>query len=240
MTSKIRHSDIQPLFDNRYDAGRKLAEKLGEFAHKNVIVLGIPNGGVAVALGPAITLDADFDLIISRKIPLPLSPEGCFGSITDDGTTILDENVIKQANLTRQQIDYQVGQVRSTIRQRSLLYHKDRRPLSLTGRTVIVVDDGLASGYTMRAAIESLRHRKPQQIIAAVPVGPAHVVKDIQKVADRLVICAVGDERVFYVSDYYRAWQDITDNEVLGCFKEWRLRRGGGRIQLPENKRVRD
>jgi putative phosphoribosyl transferase len=88
----------------------------------------------------------------------------------------------------------------------------------------------------MRAAIESLRHRKPGKIIAAVPVGPAHVVADILKVADRLVTCAIGNENVFYVSDYYRYWQDITDDEVLNCLKEFRLRRNGGRIQLPERK----
>jgi putative phosphoribosyl transferase len=236
----IRHSNIEPIFDNRYDAGRKLAEKLGEYADKEAVVLGIPNGGMAVALGVAIAVGADFDLIISRKIPLPLSPEGGFGSVTDDGTIILGEDIVKSAGLTQQQIDYQVAQVRSSIRQRSLLYHKDRPPLSVTGRTVIVVDDGLASGYTMRAAIESLRHRKPGKIIAAVPVGPAHVVNNIQKVADRLVTCVIGTERVFYVSDYYRYWQDITDNEVLNCLKEWRLRRNGGKIQLPERKRQTD
>ncbi|MFA5309456.1 MAG: phosphoribosyltransferase family protein [Dehalococcoidales bacterium] len=236
----IRHSNIEPLFENRYDAGRKLAEKLKEYAGEKAMVLGIPNGGVAVALGIAVAIGADFDLIISRKIPLPLSPEGGFGSVTDDGTTILNEAIVKQAGLSKQQIDYQVTQVRSNVRHRSLLYHKDRPPLSVTGRTVIVVDDGLASGYTMRAAIASLRHRKPAKIIAAVPVGPEAVVREIQKVADMLVTCAVGSEKEFYVSDYYRYWQDITDNEVLNCLKEWRLRRNGGRIQLPERKRNLD
>ena len=236
----IRHSSVEPIFENRYDAGRKLAEKLKEYADKEAAVLGIPNGGVAVALGVALAVGADFDLIISRKIPLPLSPEGGFGSVTDDGTIILSEDIVKQAGLSQQQIDYQVSQVRSNIRHRSLLYHNDRPPLSVTGRTVIIVDDGLASGYTMRAAIESLRYRKPGKIIAAVPVGPAQVVKDIQKVADRVVTCAIGNETVFYVSDYYRYWQDITDSEVLNCLKEWRLRKSGGRIQLPERKRQTD
>ena len=233
----MRHSTAEPIFENRYDAGRKLAEKLMEYANKAVVVLGIPNGGVAVALNVALAISADFDLVISRKIPLPLSPEGGFGSVTDDGTIILNEELVKKAGLSQPQINYQVSQVRSDIRHRSLLYHKDRPPLSITGRTVIIVDDGLASGYTMRAAIESLRHRKPEKIIAAVPVGPERVVKDIQKVADRVVACVTGNEPVFYVSDYYRHWQDITDNEVLSCLKEWRMRKSGGRIQLPERKR---
>jgi putative phosphoribosyl transferase len=236
----IRHSNMEPIFNNRYDAGRKLAEKLKEYADKEAVVLGIPNGGVAVALGVALAIGADFDLVISRKIPLPLSPEGGFGSVTDDGTTIINEDIVKSAGLSQQQINYQVSQVRSNIRQRSLLYHKDRPPLSVTGRTVIIVDDGLASGYTMRAAITSLRRRKPSQIIAAVPVGPVQVVKDVQKVADRVITCAIGSEAVFYVADYYRYWQDVTDSEVLNCLKEWRLRHGGGRIQLPEKKRSTD
>ena len=234
----MRHSAIEPIFENRYDAGQKLAERLFEYAGKSVIVLGIPNGGVAVALSVALALGADLDLVISRKIPLPLSPEGGFGSVTDDGTMILNEAVVKQAGLSQQQINYQVGQVRSDIRNRSLLYHGERPPLSVTGRTVIVVDDGLASGYTMKAAIESLRHRKPEKIIAAVPVGPEHVVEEIRRVADRVVTCTIGTEPRFYVSDYYRYWHDITDGEVLHCLKEWRMRRYGVKIELPERKKV--
>ncbi len=230
----MRHSAIEPIFENRYDAGRQLAEKLAEYAGKSVVVLGIPNGGVAVALSVALALNSDLDLVISRKIPLPLSPEGGFGSVTDDGTTILNEDVIRQAGLSQQQINYQVNQVRADIRSRSLLYHTDRPPLRVSGRTVIVVDDGLASGYTMRAAIESLRHRRPDTVIAAVPVGPAHAVEELRKVADRVVVCAIGDQPVFYVADYYRYWHDITDAEVLHCLKEWRMRRHGPRIELPE------
>ena len=233
----MRHSSMEPVFENRYDAGRKLAEKLAEYSGQSVVVLGIPNGGVAVALGVALAIGTDFGLVISRKIPLPLSPEGGFGSITDDGTLILNEDAVKKAGLTQQQINYQVSKVRANIKERSLLYHKDRLPLSITGRTVIIVDDGLASGYTMRAAIESLRHRRPEKIIAAVPVGPEHVVNEIRKVADRVVLCVVGTGSVFYVSDYYRHWHDITDSEVLSCLKEWRIRRQNEKIQLPEKKR---
>jgi putative phosphoribosyl transferase len=228
----MRHSSMEPVFENRYDAGRKLAEKLTEYAGKSTIVLGIPNGGVAVALGVALALDAELDLVISRKIPLPLSPEGGFGSVTDDGTTILDEELVKKVGLTQQQITYQVSQVRSDIRHRSLLYHKDRPPLSITGKTIIIVDDGLASGYTMKAAIASLRGRKPDKIIAAVPVGPERVVNDIKSVADRVVTVVSGKEQVFYVSDYYRYWQDISDAEVLQCLKEWRMRRNMPKIDI--------
>ena len=136
----------EPILENRYEAGRQRAEKLAEYANQAVVVLGIPNGGVAVALGTALALGADFDLVISRKIPLPLSPEGGFGSVTDDGTIILNDEAVKQAGLSQRQINYQVSQVRAAIRDRKLLYHRDRPPLAISGRTVIIVDDGLASG----------------------------------------------------------------------------------------------
>jgi putative phosphoribosyl transferase len=233
----MRHRAAAPIFENRYDAGRKLAAKLTEYAGQNVICLGIPNGGVAVALSVALALDADLGLVISRKIPLPLSPEGGFGSVTDDGTIILNEAAVRQAGLDQAQINYQVSQVRADIRQRSLLYHGERPPLVVNGRTVIVIDDGLASGYTMRAAIASLRHRQPQAVIAAVPVGPEGVIKEIQAVADKVVTCAVGHQPVFYVADYYRYWHDITDGEVLHCLREWRIRRYGNSIEIPGQKK---
>ncbi len=227
-------SSAEPIFENRYDAGRQLASNLVEYYQKPVIVLGIPNGGVAVALSIALSLDVDLDLVISRKIPLPLSPEGGFGSVTDDGTIIFNEDAVKKAGLSQPQINYQVSRVRADIRDRSLLYHKDRPPLTVSGKTVIIVDDGLASGYTMRAAIESLRHRKPEKIIAAVPVGPQPVVEELKRVADKVVTCAVGTSPQFYLSDYYRYWHEITDDEVLQCLREWRMRKFGPKIDRSE------
>ena len=142
---------------------------------------------------------------------------------------------MNNAGLSEPQINYQVSRVRAEIRDRSLLYHKDRPPLTLSGRTVIIVDDGLASGYTMRAAIESVRHRKPERVIAAVPVGPAPVVEEIKKVADRVVTCAVGTSPQFYLADYYRYWNELADDEVLQCLREWRVRKYGPKINLSKD-----
>ncbi len=233
----MRHSTIDPVFENRYDAGKRLAEKLWEYAGKSVVVLGIPNGGVAVGLNVALALKAELDIVVSRKLPLPLSPEGGFGSITDDGTMILNQALVKKLGLTREQIDAQVLQVRQDIRSRSLLYRKDKRPLIVSGKTVIVVDDGLASGYTMRAAVESLRFRKPQTIVAAAPVGSEKVVGELAAVADRVVTCAMNpDPTTYSISDYYKYWADITDDEVIQCLKEWRMRRYQGTLEVPERK----
>jgi len=216
-------SSQQPVFENRYDAGRKLAEKLTDYKGKSVAVLAIPNGGVPVALGVALALDADLNIIISRKIPLPLRPEGGFGAVTDDGTTILNEETVRKAGLTPDQITYQAAQVRANIRQRSLLYHKDLPPPMVTGKTVIIVDDGLASGYTMMAAVESVRKRRPKEVIAAVPVASASAFKEVEKRA-KVIAYTVGTALKFYLADFYGYWNEPTDEEVLNCLREWRLR----------------
>lgn len=226
----------QPIFENRYDAGRQLAEKLTEYKHQSVIVLAIPNGGVQVALGVALALEAYLDLIISRKIPLPLSPEGGFGAVTDDGTVILNEEVVRKTGLSQQQITYQVSQVRADIRQRSLLYHSDRLPTVVHDKTIIIIDDGLASGYTMLAAVESVRHRRPKEIIVSIPVAPATALKQIEKIADKVITHTTSFAPDFYVSDFYRYWHDPSDNEVIQCLKEWRIRRFRPNTESPESK----
>jgi len=221
----MRFTRQQPVFENRYDAGRQLVAKLNEYKSKSAVVLAIPNGGVLVALNVALALDADeFNLIISRKIPLPLTPEGGFGAVTDDGTTILNEEVVKRFGLSPQQINYQVSLVRANIRQRSLLYRKDRPPSVVKGKTVIIIDDGLASGYTMMAAVESIRYRQPREIIVAVPVASATALKKVEKIADRVIASVAGFGPEFYVSDFYRYWHEPSDNEVVQCFKEWGMR----------------
>ncbi len=224
-----------PIFDNRFDAGRQLAEKLGEFRGQPVIVLAIPNGGVPVALQVALALGAQLDLVISRKIPLPLRPEGGFGAVADDGTVMFDQEALKKNSLTQQQISYQVSKVRSEIQQRSLLY-RGGRPLSVaSGKIAIIVDDGLASGYTMMAAVESVRRRRPKEIVAAVPAASATAVKQVARVADRVVTVTTAFVPRFYVSDYYRYWHVLSDEEGLKCLREWQRRRYDASIKPPSS-----
>ena len=212
----------QVIFDNRHDAGRQLAAELGGYSDRSVVVLAIPNGGVPVALEVARALKADFGLVISRKIPAPLSPEAGFGAIADYGTLILNEEAVKRLGLSRQQIEYEAGKVRAEIRQRSLLYRGERPLVRVSGRTVIVIDDGLASGITMRAAVGSVRHRRPKEIVVAVPCASAVAVKQLEKVADKVVTCATGFMPRFYVSDFYRQWYDLSDDEVVRYLGQWR------------------
>ena len=224
------------IFNNRYDAGRQLAVKLTEYKGSSTIVLAIPNGGVPVALEIAIALGANLDLIISRKIPLPLRPEAGFGAVTDDGTVILNQEIVKSLGLSQQQISYQVSKVRADIRQRSLLYYKDRPLPSVDGKTVIIVDDGLASGFTMMAAVESLRHRRPKKIVVAVPAASVAAVKRLERVADKVVTCAIGIMLKFYIADFYRNWYDLSDGEVMQCLKGWQMRRFKSNISLPQDR----
>jgi len=226
----------EPVFENRYDAGRQLAAKLTEYKKQPVIVMAIPNGGVLVALGVALALEADLDLVISRKIPVPLTPEGGFGAITDDGTIVLNEEAVKRIGLSQEQINHQVSQVRADIRHRSLLYHKDRPPSVVSGKAVIIIDDGLASGYTMMAAVESVRHRRPREIIVAVPAAPATAVKQVEKIADKVITCVTSFTPEFYVSDFYRYWHEPGDDEVIHCLKEWQMRRFWSNIEPLKNK----
>ena len=188
-----------------------------------------------MALEVADALTADLDLVISRKIPIPLNPEAGFGAIADDGTIILNEEVVKRIGLSRQQIEYEASKVRAEIKQRSLLYQGDRPLVTVSGRTVIIIDDGLASGFTMMAAVESVRHRRPKKIVVAVPVASAMAVKQLEKVADKVITCFIAFSPRFAVADFYRHWYDLSDNEVIRYLNQWRMRHLL-KTQPPQNK----
>ncbi len=209
------------VFENRYDAGRKLAEALSLYQGKPVVMLAIPNGGVPMGLEVAKSLNAEFDVVISRKIPLPLSPEGGFGAIADDGTMIINENIVKKIHLTTSQIDYEANKVRAVIKKRTMLYRGNRPLTRVIGKSVIVIDDGLASGITMKAAVESIRHRRPREIIVAVPTASTTALPLVRPVADKVITCITG-EPPYAVADYYKHWYDVSDDEVVKVLENWR------------------
>ncbi len=177
-----------------------------------------------MALEVASALKADFDLVICRKIPMPLNPEAGFGAVADDGTIVLNEELVKRLGLSRQQIEYEASKVRAKIKQRSLLYRGNQPPVKVNGKTVIIIDDGLASGFTMMSAVESVRHRQPKEITAAVPTASATAVKQLEKVADKVVACTTSFTPRFAVADFYRYWHDLGDEEVIRYLNQWRTR----------------
>jgi putative phosphoribosyl transferase len=221
---------VSPIFESRSDAGRQLAARLTGYKNDNVIVLAIPNGGVPIAVPVALELGAELDLVIARKLPIPLLPEGGFGALADDGAPIFNQDVLKRFPMNEHQINFQVQKVRADIRQRSMLY-RGMRPLpGVAGKTAIIVDDGLASGYTMMAAVESVRRRGPGRIVAAVPVASATAVKEVEKLGVTIVTVNTAYVPKFYVSDFYRHWDVLTDDQALKSFKDWQARRNQARL----------
>lgn len=212
------------IFENRRDAGKKLAEKLVEYKDRPVVVLAIPNGGVPIALEVAKFFhNAEFDVVISRKIPMPLSPEAGFGAIADDGTMILNEEIVQKIGLSMPQIDYEANKVRKEIKKRTMLYRGNRPLTRVIGKTVIIIDDGLASGITMKAAVESIRHRRPKEIIVAVPTASTTALAMLRGIPNRIITITTG-EPPYAVADYYRHWYDVSDEEVVRYLDQWRSR----------------
>ena len=216
---------VTPLFTSRQDAGRQLALKLNEYKDKPAVVLGIPNGGMHLAAEIARSIGAVLDVVVVRKLPLPLLPESGFGAVADDGTYILNEALVQRENVTTEQINEQVAMVTSQVRQRSILYRKNRPLLMVRGKTVLIVDDGLASGYTMLAAIESVKRRRAGEVIVAVPVASAVALEKVQKSA-RVVFLAESSASRFTVADYYRHWHDVPDADVLRILEDEQIRTG--------------
>jgi putative phosphoribosyl transferase len=172
----------------------------------------------------ATALKAELDIIVCRKLALPINPEGGLGAVADDGTSILNEDVVIRDGISREQLEYEASQVKMNVKERYLRYKGESPAPRLTGKVAIIVDDGLASGITMTVAVESVRHRRPREIVTAIPVASASGYRRVAGVADRVVTCAVAGMSKFYLADFYRNWRDISDDEVLHSLKQWRQR----------------
>lgn len=205
------------FFYDRTDAGRRLAERLLEYENTGAVVLAIPRGGVPVGLEIAARLHTQFDVIIPRKIPIPWNPEAGFGAVTADGTIVLNERMVRGLGLSREEIEQASEEVRREIVRRTREYRGDAPPLDVQGKPVILVDDGLASGYTMLAAIESLRKSKPSRIVVGVPVASSGAARLVRPKVDQFVALIVGERLPFAVASFYARWVDLSDEEVVAC-----------------------
>jgi putative phosphoribosyl transferase len=212
------------IFENRADAGSKLAAGLAEYAKQKVVVLAIPNGGVPLAIQVASALRSELDVIICRKLSLPMNQEGGLGAVADDGTAIINEDIIKNDGISAEQIEHEMGHIKTNIRERSLLYKASAVSPRLTGKTAIIVDDGLASGITMSVAVQAVRHRGPRQVVAAVPVSSLTGYNRVSSVADNIFTFAVAKMKEFYLADFFKNWRDISDQEAVHYLEQWRRR----------------
>ena len=207
------------IFKDRYDAGRRLAELLLMHRH-NAVVLAIPRGGVPVGYEIASRLDVPLDLIIPRKLPIPSEPEAGFGAIAPDGTIVLNEKMVAYLGLTSKEIGEVADIVLSEVKRRAMEYRGDRPLPDIKRKTVIIVDDGLASGYTMIAAVRAIKKERPKEIIVAVPCSPDTSVERLEKEANEVVCLIVSKRGPFAVASFYEHFPDLSDDEVKSLLKE--------------------
>jgi len=204
-----------PRYQDREDAGRALASELLDYRDKNLVLLAIPNGGVPVAAVIAEQLGADLYLMIVRKLQIPDNPEAGFGALTSDGFLLLNHRLIKHLELKESDILKQKEKALKSVRSRQEYFGKRADLPSLNGRIVVVVDDGLASGFTMEAAIQSTREQGAERIIIAVPTSSMMAYRRLESLADRIICPDLSRLPIFAVADAYQNWYDIDENEVL-------------------------
>ncbi|HEX7118503.1 MAG TPA: phosphoribosyltransferase [Longimicrobiales bacterium] len=202
------------VFDDRDAAGRALAERLMTYAGRpDVIVLALPRGGVPVGYHVARALGAPLDIMVVRKLGLPAQEELAMGAIASGGVRVLNQEVIDMTGVSPEVIDHVAAEERRELERRERAYRGDRPPPDVAGRTVILVDDGIATGSTLRAAVQALRERGPAHIVVAVPTAPRAACEALSRVADD-VVCVATPEPFFAISLSYRSFPQMTDGEV--------------------------
>ena len=205
---------MEGAFPNREEAGRLLAEKLEKYAGRNdVIVLGLPRGGVPVAYEVAQRLGVPLDVFIVRKLGVPGFEELAAGAIASGGVRVLNEDVLRALPKADQVIESVTAKETAELERREKSYRDDRPAPELRDRVVILVDDGLATGATMRAAVKALRQRGVAKIVVAVPVGPPDTCREFEDEADE-TICASAPEFFQAVGQYYEDFSQTSDEEV--------------------------
>jgi len=207
------------IFKDRREAGQKLAKKLKKFKEQKPIILAIPNGGVPVGVEIARELEAPLDVMVVRKIQLPWSTEAGFGACSPDGCFILNQEMVQEFGLEKNVIERQKEKTMLRIIERLKKYRGDKPFPAIKNKTVILVDDGLASGYTMVAACRYLRPKQPKEIVVAVPCASAAAIERVRQEADEVISLAVKSDYPFAVADFYDNWYDLSDDEVIRILK---------------------
>jgi len=203
-------------FIDRMDAGRQLAKALARYKAQRPVVLALPRGGVPVAAEVATAFDAPLDLILVRKIGVPFQPELAMGAVVDGGKPVIvrNEDVISLTGVSEQEFKATCDQQLAEIERRRKLYLGGRPHPQIAGRTVIVVDDGIATGATTRAALQAIRMRKPSKLVLAVPVAPTESLKELRGEADE-IICLEDYEDFGAIGLFYSDFHQVSDTEVI-------------------------
>ena len=212
-------------FRDRRDAGRQLAQKLRHYVnHSDVILLALPRGGVPVAYEMALALNVSLDIFIVRKLGVPGHEELAFGAIASGGIRVLNEDIVQALNIPEEVIDRVAQRELKELQRREHHYRGDRPPLDVHQRTVILVDDGLATGASMRAAVEGLRTQNPKRIVVAVPTASPETCAAFQDEVDETV-CAITPEPFDGVGRWYQDFSQTTDEGVRMFLEDIRRRK---------------
>ncbi len=208
------------FFEDRKDAGQRMVSLVESFADgTGGIVLGLPRGGVVVALEIALALKLPLDVWVTRKIGAPLNPELAIGSVDSDGNLLLDENTVRLYEVSDRYIREEAELQKEEIKRRYLKYRGVDTAPDVSGKTALVVDDGVATGYTMMAALQSVRNAGAAKIDCVIPVASPRVKKKLDKMADE-VACLSTPSYFGAVGEFYRNFTQVTDEEVIHCLKQ--------------------
>jgi predicted phosphoribosyltransferase len=200
-------------FRDRKEAGRKLADELAAYADEDVIVLGLPRGGVPVGCEIARRLDAPLDVFLVRKLGTPGQPELAMGAIATGGVRVMNRDVVGSLRISEEQIEEVAERERQELRRREQAYRGERPDVEVEGRTVILVDDGLATGATMKAAVRALRQQGPARVVVAVGTAPPETAAEFRDLVDEFV-CLVTPRPFFGVGGSYADFSQTSDEEV--------------------------
>ncbi len=211
---------MERVFRNRTEAGQKLAQQLRHYANRpDVLVLGLPRGGVPVAFEVAKALHAPLDVVLVRKLGLPGQEELAMGAIASGGRRVLNEALVQGLDIPQYVIEAVTAREQQELARRERLYRGNRHGFDVRGRTVILVDDGLATGATMLAAIVALRQQHPARVVVAVPVAPPDVCRELHAVADE-VVCLLTPQHFLGVGSWYEDFSPTTDAQVRGLLEQ--------------------
>ena len=228
------------VFADRVEAGRRLAAKLQDLRGAPVVVVGLPRGGVPVAFEVAMALDAPLDVIVVRKLGVPFQPELGMGAIGEGGVRVVNEEVVRLARVSEDEVATVEARERSELERRARRFRGDRPPVSLAGRTVVVVDDGIATGSTARAACQVARAQGAARVVLAVPVAPPGWTEQIGGDADEFV-CLDTPHRFFSIGQFYADFSQTSDAEVVACLERATHRApAAAAVTVPDDPPSRD
>ncbi|SHK53595.1 phosphoribosyltransferase [Desulforamulus aeronauticus] len=202
------------MFKNRLDAGQRLGETLKEINITEGIVLAIPRGGVVIGAQICQILGYQLDIIIPKKVGLPYQPEVAIGAVTEDGTAIYNQDLLKRFDITEHDLEPTVQNVIREIKRRMIVYRGTDKSLNLVKKDVILVDDGIATGATILAALKSLKNSGCRSITLAVAVAPPDTLARLRKEVDHL-LCLLAEEPFYAVGQFYRDFDQVNDDEVI-------------------------